>query len=319
LGIPCRGEAGMKCAVTTEDLQAFVDGELRGGARASVAQHLADCPGCREKAAALRDLGRELGALGQPAAPEGLVDQVMATIVSFGGVRRRRAASVLTWRAVADYAASAALAVAVLMFTVDRFEARETGRSMVSTLAADVSKQRETKGIIKALVRAFDTEHPLCRERRPGFDAIVYDARVARDGDVYMLANFSFAGGTCPDIRDEYGNQFVPISLGDWKGPNELVWLTPLKPRELTERPREMTLAFAGRDITCLRRDPRRRALTFDSLVVGLRDPKRGLDPGTMLARVMANAGLDAATQREMARQLRIIAPNGMDALKEPF
>jgi hypothetical protein len=134
-----------------------------------------------------------------------------------------------------------------------------------------------------------------------------------------MLTNFSFAGGTCPDIRDEYGNLYVPIAMGAWEGPNELVWLTPLRPSEVLERPRELTLAFAGNDIADLRGKTYQEPVSFDAMSVRVRDPKGGLDPGAMLARMMANAGLDASTQRELARQLRILAPDGMDALKESF
>jgi hypothetical protein len=309
----------MKCAVRTEDLQGFVDGELGPTARERVARHLAGCATCRTAAAELKELSRELSALEFGPAPEGIAEAAMGRIAVMGRRSAQPARPGLTWRRVWSYAGAAAAAVAAIMITVDRIEVGETGRSMLSTLAADAEKQHERKAAVKALLKAFDKDEPLATIVRPGFTVIVFDARVAKDGDVCMLTNFSFAGGSCPDVRDEYGNLYVPISMGEWDGPNELVWLTPLRPSETVTRPRELTLAFASRDIAYLRARTDLQPVSIQTTTIALKDPKRGLDPGALLTRMMANAGLDAASQREFARQLRIIAPNGADALNDSF
>jgi len=306
----------MTCPVKDEDLLALADGELGRGDRERVASHLEACAACREKIDELGGLAKELVALSLPPAPKGLVDRTLAG--AFTERRRARGAG-LRLRRTLVYAGAAVLAVGVLMLAVDRFEARENGKSMVSVLVGDAKTQHERKVICDGLVRAFDTTEPLAMMRRRGFTATIYDARAAGDGDVYMLANFSFAGGACPDVRDEYGNLYVPIALDTWEGPKDLVWLTPLHPDEVMGPPRELTIAFAASDVADLREKRQPEALSFDFMAVEVRPPKRGLDPSAMLTRMMVNAGLDVGTQREFARQLRMLAPNGPDALRESF
>ena len=310
------------CKVSPEDLLAFVDGELSPKARKRVLAHVEECAACQQQTANLRRLSLDLSAVAFERAPKHLVDGAMTAILDDELPKYRRppvVRQVFCWRTAAEFAVAAVVLFATLTIAVDRQETKLTGRSMVSALVGDAQKQHEIHSLSKAMVKAFDTKQPLATVRRNGFSAVIYDARVAKNGDIYMLTNFSFAGGTSPNIQDEYGNTFVPIRVDTWKGPNQLVWLTPLRPDEVVGPPHELNLVFAGRDLAALRGRGRSRIASFDFAGLELKAPRGEIDPNAMMARMLAGAGLDVETQKELARETRILAPHGSDALKQSF
>lgn len=65
---------------THEHLSDYIDGELGGGERERIEEHVGMCPQCRRVLASLRKTVAQLGSLMSPAAPPGLADSVIGRL-----------------------------------------------------------------------------------------------------------------------------------------------------------------------------------------------------------------------------------------------
>lgn len=111
------GILGAGCEAVDEDLSALIDGELAPGRVSQVETHVAGCPRCRGRLAALRAVDRGLAKLALPALPGNLRERLQRRIerpaVAAG---RRGPAPRRRWLLVpAAAAAAAALALAFLL------------------------------------------------------------------------------------------------------------------------------------------------------------------------------------------------------------
>jgi anti-sigma factor RsiW len=75
-----------------EEVMAYLDGEISADRASEIAEHMQKCAECRELAAALRNLSRELAAWEVEASPEQLSDEMNAQI-AVAGTQSKRAAS----------------------------------------------------------------------------------------------------------------------------------------------------------------------------------------------------------------------------------
>lgn len=99
------------CTQCGPELAPYAAEELDAGTRASVAEHLADCPDCRRELARERDLRRSLASLPPLACPPEVGRRVLAAVAAEQAAARRR-----RWTAGAGVGlAAAALAGALLL------------------------------------------------------------------------------------------------------------------------------------------------------------------------------------------------------------
>jgi anti-sigma factor RsiW len=64
----------------TQDLAAFLDGELTGAEGESLAAHLATCPDCSERLSLLKRSYEALDLLGEPVVPAGFAERVRSRV-----------------------------------------------------------------------------------------------------------------------------------------------------------------------------------------------------------------------------------------------
>lgn len=80
----------MNCEETKQSLSSYLDDELSLPLRASVGEHLEECPLCREELTATRALTRRLAALQRPLPPPGLVESINdALLIEAGALQRQ--------------------------------------------------------------------------------------------------------------------------------------------------------------------------------------------------------------------------------------
>lgn len=92
-------------------LEAYVDGELRGGERSHVKEHLHGCEACRRQHALAVALQTELRALPEMDAPRAVIDGVLER--ARGEHAERRRVWWRSWRSVPSWAPLAAAGVAL--------------------------------------------------------------------------------------------------------------------------------------------------------------------------------------------------------------
>jgi len=104
--------------VTNEDVMAYLDGELSPADAAEMAAHLAQCRTCQELAADLQIVSRQLaGWTAGVSEGDGIPQNVVAALEARAANRKKRPASIWSWRFVQQHpgALTAAASIAVLV------------------------------------------------------------------------------------------------------------------------------------------------------------------------------------------------------------
>src|SRR5262245_55151512 len=110
-------EIAERCRAFDEDLSALVDGELGATRRAELEAHLATCPGCSTRLAALRAVDAALAGLPSPAVAPDLQARLARRIADERSARvRARAPSPRGRRALRYLALPAAAAAALALY-----------------------------------------------------------------------------------------------------------------------------------------------------------------------------------------------------------
>ena len=72
----------MQCDRARDLLGAFIDGELAGAERQAMSEHVRTCARCTTEAQDMRQLSRQVAAIGREAAPTSLVTRIRADLAA---------------------------------------------------------------------------------------------------------------------------------------------------------------------------------------------------------------------------------------------
>jgi len=106
------------CRRVRENLAAYLDGELKGGARELIRQHLVECQACREQLEKLKETWRLLDELEAPIVPRRIAEEVLSRAHQERGVGRAGRLARLTGARGVLAGAAASIAAAVFLFGV---------------------------------------------------------------------------------------------------------------------------------------------------------------------------------------------------------